>query len=152
MPLKHYIALFLSLNLLFFTFSASAARSNCPPSPRKQSKNPNAPNGPTTPNAPNGPTTPNAPNVPSAGGTCPRDALKIGVCVDALNLINVTIGSPPVQPCCSLIQGLVDLEAALCLCTALRATILGLTINLPINLSLLLNVCSRQTPRGFQCP
>ncbi|CDY21276.1 BnaC03g29600D [Brassica napus] len=78
--------------------------------------------------------------------------VKLGVCVNALNLLNVTLGAPPVKPCCSLIAGLVDLEAAVCLCTALKASILGININLPINLSLLLNVCSRKAPRGFQCP
>jgi hypothetical protein len=57
-----------------------------------------------------------------------------------------------VQPCCSLIQGLVDLEAAVCLCTALRLTLLGINLNLPINLSLVLNNCGRNAPSGFQCP
>ncbi|KAH0910506.1 hypothetical protein HID58_033827 [Brassica napus] len=80
------------------------------------------------------------------------DTVKLGVCVNALNLLNATLGAPPVKPCCSLIDGLVDLEAAVCLCTALKASILGININLPINLSLLLNVCSRKAPRGFQCP
>ncbi|XP_062074076.1 uncharacterized protein LOC133778221 [Humulus lupulus] len=92
----------------------------------------------------------------SGGGggtaTCPRDALKLGVCANVLGgLINATIGSPPVTPCCTLIQGLADLEAAVCLCTAIRANILGINLNIPISLSLLLNVCSRNAPRGFQC-
>ncbi|CAF2070636.1 unnamed protein product, partial [Brassica napus] len=50
------------------------------------------------------------------------------------------------------IKGLVDLEAAVCLCTALKASVLGINLNLPINLSLLLNVCKRKSPPGFQCP
>ncbi|RYR29406.1 hypothetical protein Ahy_B01g053774 isoform I [Arachis hypogaea] len=84
--------------------------------------------------------------------TCPRDALKLGICANVLSgLLNITLGQPPVTPCCSLLSGLVDLEAAICLCTALRGNILGININLPISLSLLLNVCSRQVPRGFQC-
>ncbi|XP_010539605.1 PREDICTED: putative lipid-binding protein AIR1 [Tarenaya hassleriana] len=140
MPLKSYLAFFLALNF-FFTFTATAC-SNCPSSPRGPSRNPSRPSPGSTPTNPTNPST----------GSCPRDALKLGICVDALNLLNVTLGSPPVQPCCSLIQGLVDLEAALCLCTVLRASILGINVNLPINLSLLLNVCSRQAPRGFQCP
>ncbi|XP_027335544.1 14 kDa proline-rich protein DC2.15-like isoform X5 [Abrus precatorius] len=90
--------------------------------------------------------------VSACRGTCPRDALKLGVCANVLNgLVNVTLGQPPVTPCCSLLDGLVDLEAAVCLCTALRANILGINLNLPISLSLLLNVCSRQVPRNFQC-
>ncbi|KAK7265907.1 hypothetical protein RJT34_33532 [Clitoria ternatea] len=92
---------------------------------------------------------------PSGGpgtDTCPRDALKIGACVTVLrDLVNVTVGRPPVTPCCTLIQGLADLEAAVCLCTTIRANILGLNLNVPIALSLTLNACGRQAPRGFQC-
>ncbi|GMJ15065.1 hypothetical protein like AT4G12520 [Hibiscus trionum] len=125
------IALFLALNILFF--SLGNACNSCP------STNPNP--------RPN----PNPTPTPSARGRCPRDALKLGVCANVLNLVNVVVGSPPVQPCCSLIQGLADLEAAVCLCTALRANVLGLNLNIPISLSLLLNVCSRNVPTGFQC-
>ncbi|KMT12523.1 hypothetical protein BVRB_5g097740 [Beta vulgaris subsp. vulgaris] len=104
---------------------------------------------------------PYTPSVPSGGGggsssrgTCPIDTLKLGVCANLLgNLLHLQIGTPPVQPCCSLIQGLVDLEAAVCLCTVIRANVLDLiNLNLPVNLSLLLNVCGRQVPRGFVCP
>uniref|UniRef100_A0A803L6K5 Bifunctional inhibitor/plant lipid transfer protein/seed storage helical domain-containing protein n=2 Tax=Chenopodium quinoa TaxID=63459 RepID=A0A803L6K5_CHEQI len=90
----------------------------------------------------------------SSRGTCPLDTLKLGVCANLLgNLLNLQIGTPPVQPCCSLIQGLADLEAAVCLCTVIRANVLNLiNLNLPVNLSLLLNACGRRAPRGFQCP
>ncbi|XP_057524499.1 glycine-rich cell wall structural protein-like [Amaranthus tricolor] len=88
------------------------------------------------------------------GTTCPVDTLKLGVCANLLgNLLNLQIGTPPVQPCCTLIQGLVDLEAAVCLCTMIRANVLNLVnLDLPVNLSLLLNVCGRQVPMGFLCP
>ncbi|GMJ10985.1 hypothetical protein like AT4G12520 [Hibiscus trionum] len=125
------MALFLALNILFF--SLGSASSPCPPTNNNRKPNPNP--VPT----------------PSARGRCPRDALKLGVCANVLNLVNVVVGSPPVQPCCSLIQGLADLEAAVCLCTALRANVLGLNLNIPLSLSLLLNVCSRNVPTGFQC-
>ncbi|KAB2055299.1 hypothetical protein ERO13_A11G026000v2 [Gossypium hirsutum] len=123
-------ALLLALNILFFSLvsancgSCSSSGSNPRPTP--------------TP-------------TPSARGRCPRDALKLGVCANVLNLVNVTVGSPPVMPCCSLLNGLVDLEAAACLCTAIRANILGINLNIPVSLSLLLNVCSRNVPTGFQC-
>ncbi|XP_049415683.1 putative lipid-binding protein AIR1B isoform X1 [Solanum stenotomum] len=88
----------------------------------------------------------------SACYTCP-DALKLGICANVLNgLLNVTLGTPPVKPCCSLIGNLVDLEAAVCLCTALKANILGINLNIPISLSLLLNVCSKEAPKEFICP
>ncbi|RYR78086.1 hypothetical protein Ahy_A01g002826 isoform F [Arachis hypogaea] len=122
------IALFLIVNILFF--SLVSACGTCPgPNPK-----------------------PKHHKGSSGSASCPRDALKLGVCANVLNgLLNVTLGQPPVTPCCTLLNGLVDLEAAVCLCTALRANILGINLNLPISLSLLLNVCSRQAPRGFQC-
>ncbi|XP_027335543.1 14 kDa proline-rich protein DC2.15-like isoform X4 [Abrus precatorius] len=126
------VAFFLTLNILFFALVSAC--STC--------------YGPTPNPRPN----PRPRPRPSPSGTCPRDALKLGVCANVLNgLVNVTLGQPPVTPCCSLLDGLVDLEAAVCLCTALRANILGINLNLPISLSLLLNVCSRQVPRNFQC-
>ncbi|XP_054808312.1 lipid transfer protein EARLI 1-like [Prosopis cineraria] len=133
-------ALFLVLNLLFFSFVTACGSCGGYPNPR-----PN-PNPRPRPN-------PNPNPSPFGGsGTCPRDALKLGVCANVLNgLLNVTLGKPPVTPCCSLIQGLADLEAAVCLCTALKANILGINLNIPISLSLLLNVCSRNVPRGFKC-
>ncbi|CAO2819837.1 unnamed protein product [Amaranthus hypochondriacus] len=90
----------------------------------------------------------------SRGTTCPVDTLKLGVCANLLgNLLNLQIGSPPVQPCCTLIEGLVDVEAAVCLCTMIRANVLNLVnLDLPVNLTLLLNVCGRQVPRDFLCP
>ncbi|KAI7995817.1 hypothetical protein LOK49_LG11G02400 [Camellia lanceoleosa] len=122
-------ALFFLLNLLFFAFAS--AQCAPPPSP--------PPLLPLTPS-------------PSTG-TCPIGALKLGICVDLLpGLINVTIDRPPVNPCCSLIGGLVDLEAAVCLCTVLKLNVLGLPVNIPVALSLLLNNCGKTTPPGFQCP
>ncbi|CAI0432555.1 unnamed protein product [Linum tenue] len=131
------MALFLALNLLFFSM-ASACGGGCPnPKPT-----------PTTPPTPK-PTTPPSPS----SGKCPIDALKLGVCADVLaNLLNLKLGSPPVQPCCSLINGLVDVEAAVCLCTAIKANILGINLNVPVSLSLLLNACNQKLPSGFQCP
>ncbi|XP_022852702.1 lipid transfer protein EARLI 1-like [Olea europaea var. sylvestris] len=88
----------------------------------------------------------------SGKGTCPMDALKLGVCANLLGgLLGVTIGTPLKTPCCSLIQGLVDLEAAVCLCTAIKANVLGINLNVPLSLSLLLNVCSKKVPPGFKC-
>nr|CAB3467786.1 unnamed protein product [Digitaria exilis] len=82
-----------------------------------------------------------------------RAAHAAETCANVLNgLINVNLGTPPRTPCCTLIQGLADLEAAVCLCTALRANVLGITLNVPINLSLLVNYCGRRVPTGFQCP
>ncbi|KAI5602247.1 hypothetical protein BDE02_01G143900 [Populus trichocarpa] len=123
------LALFLAVNLLFFSL-VTAKRSSCPPPPKPK---------PT-------------PTPSPSSGKCPKDALKLGVCADLLgSLLNVTVGTPPVEPCCSLIQGLLDLEAAVCLCTAIKANILGINLNIPVSLSLLLNVCGKKVPKDFQC-
>ncbi|XP_042439418.1 14 kDa proline-rich protein DC2.15-like [Zingiber officinale] len=126
-------AILLILNTLSFPF-ATAWCSSCPsPSPPKKP--------PTPPSPSNG------------GGKCPIDALKLGVCADVLSaLLNVTLGKPPKEPCCPLLSGLLDLEAALCLCTALDLNLLGSHLNVPLDLSLLLNYCGKRVPKGFQCP
>ncbi|KAG2660358.1 putative lipid-binding protein AIR1 [Panicum virgatum] len=86
------------------------------------------------------------------GHECPRDALKLGVCADVLGLIKANVGRPPALPCCSLLEGLVDLEAAACLCAAVKANVLNiLPLNLPIELSLILNYCGKSLPAGFLC-
>ncbi|CAN4128273.1 unnamed protein product [Withania somnifera] len=125
------VAVFICLNLLFALVSGCGT---CPkPKPPPKPK----------------PSCPPPPYYPKE--TCPIDTLKLGVCADVLGLVNAIIGSPPVTPCCSLLSGLANAEAALCLCTALKANILGINLNVPVSLSLLLNVCSREAPAGFQC-
>ncbi|KAK8662033.1 hypothetical protein V6N13_091621 [Hibiscus sabdariffa] len=88
-------------------------------------------------------------NGQGQSGTC--DPLNLGVCLNLLNLVDVELGNVPTKPCCSLIEGLADLEAAVCLCTAVRANVLGININLPISLSLLLNNCGRRVPTEYIC-
>ena len=130
-------ALLLALNLIFFTV-VSSTYVPCPPT------KPKIPKGPKYP--------PVVPKPPSQKyPTCPRDTLKLGVCADVLGLVNVELGKPPKTPCCSLLEDLVDLEAAVCLCTALKANILGINLNIPIDLSLILNYCGKGVPKGFQC-
>ncbi|XP_072963072.1 14 kDa proline-rich protein DC2.15-like [Typha angustifolia] len=133
-------AIFLTLNLLFFALASGC--SYCPtpkpPTPKPPTPKPPSPKPPTP--------------TPGSYGKCPMDALKLGVCANVLDLIKAKIGAPPKLPCCSLLEGLVDLEAAVCLCTAIKANILGIKLNLPIDLSLILNYCGKGVPSGFQCP
>ena len=149
-------ALLLSLNILFFTM-VSSTYVPCPPPPSKGHKHQPPPKNPpsTKPTPPKNPpsTKPTPPmNPPSTKPTCPNDALKLGVCANLLNdLIHLVVGTPPNTPCCSLIGGLVDLEAAVCLCTAIKANVLGINLNVPLSLSLLLNFCGKKVPSGFQC-
>ncbi|CAM0903440.1 unnamed protein product [Alopecurus aequalis] len=142
---KASMALFLAVNLVVFSV-ASACGGGCPtPStPTPSTPTPSTP----TPSIP----TPSTPTpTPASFGRCPRDALKLGVCANVLGLIKAKVGVPPTLPCCPLLEGLVDLEAAVCLCTVLKADILGIKLNLPIDLSLILNHCGRSVPTGFKC-
>ncbi|PIA25258.1 hypothetical protein AQUCO_12000005v1 [Aquilegia coerulea] len=92
------------------------------------------------------------PKGPPANPFCPRDTLKLGVCADLLGgLVNLVVGTPSSSKCCTLIQGLVDLEAAACLCTAIKANVLGINLNLDIALSLLVSACEKSVPPGFKC-
>ncbi|CAN1333392.1 pEARLI1-like lipid transfer protein 1 [Linum perenne] len=118
------------------------------PTPTPATPNPNPTPTPATPNPNPTPT----PTPGSSNGNCPIDTLRLGVCGNVLSsLLNINIGNTSAQPCCSLINGLADLDAAVCLCTAIRANVLGINLNLPVSLSLLLNACGRNAPSGFQC-
>ncbi|KAG9452368.1 hypothetical protein H6P81_005272 [Aristolochia fimbriata] len=131
------MALLLSLNLLFFTLVTSTSVPNCAPPHEK----PNKPKHHHNKHHHKAPPT-----------SCPRDALKLGVCADVLGLVNVVVGSPPTLPCCSLLDGLVDLEAAVCLCTAIKANVLGIiNLDVQVSLSLVLDACGKECPSGFLC-
>ncbi|KAJ7958790.1 14 kDa proline-rich protein DC2.15-like [Quillaja saponaria] len=91
------------------------------------------------------------PTPPPAVASCPKDTLKLGACVELLGLVNVVVGTPVSNKCCALLGGLADLEAALCLCTAIKANVLGINLNVPLTLSLLLSACQKSVPPGFQC-
>ncbi|XP_042404900.1 14 kDa proline-rich protein DC2.15-like [Zingiber officinale] len=144
------LALFLTVNLITL-FNLVAPCGDCCPKPHKCHPKPPKP-GPPAPWRPSPTPAPPEPPGPPAEAKCPRDALKLGVCANVLSgLLNVTLGTPPKEPCCPLLQGLADLEAAVCLCTALKGNILGLNLNLPISLSLLVNYCGKKVPTGFLC-
>jgi len=161
------IAFLISLNLLFFTMVTSTYVLCPPPRPKTPKQPPTKPHPTPVPKPPatkppatkppatKPPATkPPAVKPPAAKppAACPNDTLKLGVCANLLNdLVHLVIGTPAKTPCCSLIQGLADLEAAVCLCTAIKANILGINLNIPVSLSLLLNYCGKNVPTGFQC-
>ncbi|GER51607.1 lipid-transfer protein [Striga asiatica] len=88
------------------------------------------------------------PKLPPANGGCPIDTLKLGACVDLLGGL-VHIG-PAVNKCCPILSGLVELEAAACLCTTLKLKTLNLKIYVPIALQLLVT-CGKTPPPGYTC-
>ncbi|KAL7593511.1 hypothetical protein Lser_V15G33227 [Lactuca serriola] len=143
-------AFLLTFNLVFFTLASSTnTAKGCPPPPK-----PSTPSKPPTPTQPSTPPTPPKPSTPSTPpkATCPRDTLKLGVCANLLNnLLPIVVGNRSETPCCSLIAGLADLDAVVCLCTAINANVLGINLNVPVSLSVLLNYCEKKAPSGFQC-
>jgi hypothetical protein len=118
------LALFVALSLLFAA-AAHGCAPNCP--------------GPVVPTPSHG-----------HGGRCPIDALKLKVCANVLGLVRV--GLPQYDQCCPLLKGLVDLDAAVCLCTAIKADVLGIKLNVPVSLNLILNKCGKICPADFTCP
>ncbi|KAG8066457.1 hypothetical protein GUJ93_ZPchr0004g38170 [Zizania palustris] len=97
---------------------------------------------------PPSPYTPTPTPTPSSSDNCPVDALKFGVCVDLLGN-DVHIGDSHVQ-CCQLVKGVAGLSAAACLCTAIKAKVLDLSVYAPIALKLLVN-CGCDVPPGYTC-
>ncbi|KAG5538628.1 hypothetical protein RHGRI_019253 [Rhododendron griersonianum] len=92
------------------------------------------------------------PSTPKPAEKCPKDTLKFGVCGEWLGLVTEVIGAKPSPKCCALVEGLAELEAALCLCTAIKANVLGaVNVEVPIALSLVVNGCGKKVPEGFVC-
>ncbi|KAM0903266.1 hypothetical protein ACQ4PT_018782 [Festuca glaucescens] len=115
-------------------------RKACPPSPPTPTPSPPTP-APTPP-------TPSPSPTPSSD-TCPIDTLKLGVCLSILGN-EVHIGDSKVK-CCALVQGVSGLTAAACLCTAIKAKVLDLSLYVPLALSLLVNDCGCAVPPGYKC-
>ncbi|KAG9452376.1 hypothetical protein H6P81_005280 [Aristolochia fimbriata] len=134
------LALLLLLNFVIFCSCVSA---NCPPLTP-------APTTPSTP-APATPTTP-SPAPKKKHGKCPVNTLKLGACVDLVHsIVNLVVGKPPTEPCCSILKGLAGLEVAACLCTALKASVVGINVDIPVTLSLLVSTCGQKIPPGYKC-
>ncbi|KAI4379492.1 hypothetical protein MLD38_005782 [Melastoma candidum] len=89
--------------------------------------------------------------TPAPPATCPIDTLKLGACVDLLGgLVHIGLGDPVVNECCPVLSGLVELEAAVCLCTTLKVKLLNLSIYVPLALQLLVT-CGKTPPPGYTC-
>ncbi|CAN1174586.1 36.4 kDa proline-rich protein [Linum perenne] len=92
------------------------------------------------------------PTPPATQPTCTIGGLKLGACVDVLGgLVHVGVGNPVENVCCPVIKGLLELEAALCLCTSIRLKLLNINIFIPLALQALIT-CGKTPPPGFVCP
>ncbi|XP_074566021.1 36.4 kDa proline-rich protein-like [Curcuma longa] len=118
----------------------------CPYFPTPTSPPPPPPK--TTPPPP----PPSVPSPPPPTSSCPIDTLKLDACVDLLGgLVHVIIGGDVRSECCPVLEGIADLDAALCLCTTIKAKALGINLLLPIALQVLVD-CGKHVPSDYQCP
>lgn len=92
---------------------------------------------------------------PPAPAACPKNALKLSVvCANVLGIPVRQVGgsvNPPRKPCCKLIEGLVDIEVAVCFCTVIKASAFGAKLNFHVSLVMLINYCKKQLPAEFRC-
>ncbi|XP_073002494.1 36.4 kDa proline-rich protein-like [Typha latifolia] len=84
--------------------------------------------------------------------TCSLDILKLGLCLDVLGaLVHVGLAKPVEDVCCPVLEGLLELEAALCMCSAIKLKVLNLDIYIPLALQVLVS-CGKDPPAGYLCP
>ncbi|PKU67483.1 36.4 kDa proline-rich protein [Dendrobium catenatum] len=121
-----------------------------PPPPPK----PSPPPPQQTPCPPPPKPTPSPPKPsPPPQSTCPIDVLKLDACVDVLSgLIHIGIGPSAGEACCPVVKGLAGLDAALCLCTAIKLNLLSISLLIPLALEVLVDNCGKYVPADFQCP
>ncbi|EAY79454.1 hypothetical protein OsI_34585 [Oryza sativa Indica Group] len=88
-------------------------------------------------------------------GRCPIDALKLRVCANVLNgalLAREQSCHGPIRHACPAARlAIADADAAVCLCTAVKANVLGVNLNVPVELKLILNKCGKTCPSDFTC-
>jgi Hydrophobic seed protein len=91
---------------------------------------------------------------PPANPFCPRDAPKLGACLDLLGgVLGLKSGAAVGQhgKCCSVLDVLADAAAAACLCTTIKESVLGIATEWSVAVSLLVSSCSKDLPDGFKC-
>ncbi|XP_058106609.1 putative lipid-binding protein At4g00165 [Magnolia sinica] len=131
-------ALFIFFLSFIFFDGAYSTHGPCPPvtTPKPPPKSPSV----TIPKSP--------PNSP----TFPKNTLKWGACVDLLaGLVHLVEGTVPSSKCCSLVKGVSDLEAAVCLCTTTKGNALATKIDVPVAFTLLVNACGKKIPPCYKC-
>lgn len=89
-------------------------------------------------------------NFPTPQSSCPlANPVSLNVCVDLLGLVHVVLGNPNTAECCDIINGL-GVDATVCLCTAIHLKVLGLNVDIPLALKLLVT-CGQHLPNGLTC-
>ncbi|CAM0943221.1 unnamed protein product [Alopecurus aequalis] len=157
---KKVVFLFLALSLMIAAVHGSCGRhcpTQSPPPPPSSSSPPPPPSSSSPPPPPVSssppPTSSSSPPPSSTNDTCPINTLKLSVCANVLNLLKLKLGLPGSKQCCPLLAGVAELDAAVCLCTAIRPINLGvINLDVPLAINLLLNPCGKTRPPGFTCP
>ncbi|KAG2248962.1 hypothetical protein Bca4012_087716 [Brassica carinata] len=106
------IALFLTINLVFFGFTMAQAP------------------GPQAP-------------------ICRRSSTQVQACVNRLTSI-VGLNVLPLTQCCSLVAGLAPSVASVCICNALKLSVLDI-LGIIVTLGQVLGSCGVSPPAGFIC-
>ncbi|KAI9174368.1 hypothetical protein LWI28_016317 [Acer negundo] len=82
--------------------------------------------------------------------SCSINEMKLGLCVDVLGgLVHIGFGDPVKNVCCPVIQGMMEMEAAVCI--TIRIKFLNMNIFIPMAFQALLT-CGKTPPPGFICP
>lgn len=139
------LILILILNLMLFTCVTSSRKATLPPKRGSSGAH-------SLPAVVPGPAKQGSPSESTNNNKCPKDTVKLGACGSWLGLVTEVVGTKPSEECCTVVKGLADLEAALCMCSVVKASLAGLvTLDTPIALSLLVNGCGKKIPDGFSC-
>ncbi|CAE6182707.1 unnamed protein product [Arabidopsis arenosa] len=86
------------------------------------------------------------PPPPPPAPVCPRD---IQACVNVLRA-SVILNAQTVSRCCTLVAGLDASVASVCLCNAVRISLLNI-LTITLRLNRVLEICRITPPAGFTC-
>ncbi|KAF8098629.1 hypothetical protein N665_0262s0017 [Sinapis alba] len=81
---------------------------------------------------------------------CPNGLDLVTVCADLLNGV-VKVSLPAGTECCQLLTGIVDANASVCLCDAVKANLGSLLASLNISLAVSLTINACGLPSGPTC-
>ncbi|KAL8484153.1 hypothetical protein ACS0TY_026740 [Phlomoides rotata] len=106
-----------SLNLLLYVLSPTGSDTTNSTSPVAPCpNNSSSTSGLTPPPSGGGTNVAPCPYNSSNVAPCPRDALKLGICVNLVGkTVAAEVGKPATIPCCTVLAGLADLEVAIVL-------------------------------------
>nr|AEJ88277.1 putative 14 kDa proline-rich protein DC2.15 precursor [Wolffia australiana] len=92
-----------------------------------------------------------APPPPLNVFTCVINIANLAVCTPFI-LVRKLLGiSPDSSICCNIVKQIPSNNLQSCLCIAAKASVLGLTVSIPGDIKILLNLCGIPIPIGLGC-